>query len=160
MTWIKMRKGAMEIYFTWESFLNTLFFLRGHRGLMGALFGVFLIQMGVDRFYHNHPCSLFPNIHGPSSRGGRHKSAPLRDYTLLKAYDPGWMESRAVKGATGKTPARLEWLWLTLRPHSEPHSEPYKQVYDWSPATMFDCWWSKPSSVLYIKFKGRVVLYL
>lgn len=139
-------QGTIKNLFTLELFLNTVLLFRG------ALFGVFL-----PHFYRRwiissrrSLCSLFPNIPGLDSRGGGHKSHPLRDYTLLKAYDPGWMESRAVEGPTGKTPACLEWLWLTHWPYSVPHSQPHKQVYYWSPASIFDCWWSKSkSSVVY-----------
>lgn len=72
----------------------------------------------VDRFFpQEHSLTLPKRLQTPT-RGGGHKSHPLRDYTLLKAYDPDWMESRAMEGATGKTPACLEWLWLTHWPHS------------------------------------------
>lgn len=62
----------------------------------------------ANHLFLQEPWLPLPNIPGPDSRGGGHKSHPLRDYTLLKAHDPGWMESRAVEGATGKTPACLE----------------------------------------------------
>lgn len=125
---------------------------------IGSLFGVFLTQICRRLVISSHKslCSLFPNIPGLDSRGGGHKSHPLRDYTLLKAYDPGWIESRAMEGATGKT---LEWLWLTHWLHSAPHSQPYKQVLLLE-SCRFDCWKSKSNLVFYIKFKRRVILYL
>lgn len=44
---------------------------------------------------------LSADILRPGSAGSGRKSRSLRDYTLLKAYDPGWMESRAEGGVEG-----------------------------------------------------------
>lgn len=70
----------------------------------------------------------------PVSQGKGHKSQPLRDYTLLKAYDPGWMESRAWWVGVGcrkdfSLPGMILADTLALAPHFVPHSQPYKQVY-------------------------------
>lgn len=120
---------------------------------IGALFGVFLIQIQK----RHSLCSLFPNIPGPVSRGKGHKSHPLRDYTRLKAYDPGWMESRAVEGGYRKD-SSLPGMILadTLAPFCAPFSAQAGLLLG---SCQF-IWLLMANLKLYIKFKGRVIVYL
>lgn len=69
-----------------------------------------VVAVFLTHFYLQELFLILPKYPWPPVLVGAtgHKSHPLRDYTLLKAYDPGWMESRAVEVATGKTPACLE----------------------------------------------------
>lgn len=77
----------------------------------------------LEGFLHEYKkgiCFALFYILSPKSRGKAHKSHPLRDYTLLKAYDPGLMESRAVKGRGYRKETSLPGIILadTLAPFS------------------------------------------
>lgn len=68
---------------------------------------------------------------GPSSIGKGHKSDPIRDYTLLKAYDSGRRESGAGRRGwclqQSPQPAWNDSAWHT-GPLLVPQTQPMKQV--------------------------------
>lgn len=94
----KNRKEKMKSEFTYyivfslKSFSNAV---RSQRTCRTK--GILLVSVSHKHFLTPPKYPL-----APDSREGGHKSPPLRDYTLLKAYDPRWTESRAVEGSDRK----------------------------------------------------------
>lgn len=124
-------------------------FLNNSSAQINGLLNMF-VQMQINTRYMKDKLVLHILWTGPSSIGKGHKSDPIRDYTLLKAYGWGRRESRAGRRRRLQESLQLPWndsTWHT-GPLSAPQTQPMKQVYYKSPASIFDPiqrGWKRPS---------------